>query len=126
MGRESIEIHIQTITGEKRDAAWGQHLSQRMDEQMRNALCARTQMEHRNNLRTGIDGQPEPEDLFGTAQSGAEFVQLEVLEMLELKVAERVLVQRLSVLKSASEPRRDGGLAVAEYPFGRGSIQPLG
>jgi hypothetical protein len=80
-------------------------------------------MEHRNNLRTGIDGQPEPKDLFGTAQPGAEFVQLEVRE---LQVAERVLVQRLSVQACASEPRRDGGLSVAEDPFGRGRVQPFG
>jgi hypothetical protein len=38
----------------------------------------------------------------------------------------RVLVQGLSVFASASEPRGDGGLSVAEDPFGGGSIQAFG
>ena len=49
----------------------GQALSQGMDEQMRHGLCARTELQHRKNLGEGIDGQPEPEHLFGAAEPGA-------------------------------------------------------
>jgi len=49
----------------------GQDLSQRMDHRMRHILRAQTQMEHGNNLGARIDGEPEPQDLLGVAQSGA-------------------------------------------------------
>ncbi len=39
---------------------------------------------------------------------------------------EEVLVQGLCVPACTSEPRRDGGLAIAEDPFGGGSVQPFG
>src|SRR5215469_14918607 len=94
-----------------------------MDHRMSHGLGAQTQMEHGKNLGAGIDGEPEPEDLLGAAQPGAEFVQL---QMRKVKVAERVLVQGLSVFASASEPHGDGGLSVAEDPFGGGSIQAFG
>jgi len=45
----------------------GQTLSQRVDEQMGHMLCARAELKHRNNFGEGIDGQPEPENLFGAA-----------------------------------------------------------
>jgi hypothetical protein len=45
---------------------------------MRHVLRAGTQLEDGKNLGAGIDGKPEPEDLFGTAEAGAQFVQLEV------------------------------------------------
>ena len=57
-------------------------------------------MEHRQNLRTGVDDQPEPQHLGTTAEPGSEFVQLQVRE---LEIAEVVLMQRLSVFASASE-----------------------
>ncbi len=41
-------------------------------------------------------------------------------------MAEGPLVQRLSVLPSASEPGGDGGLPVAEDSFGRRWVQPFG
>jgi hypothetical protein len=41
-------------------------------------------------------------------------------------MAEGPLVQRLSVLPSASEPCGDGGLPVAEDSFGRRWVQPFG
>jgi hypothetical protein len=43
-----------------------------------------------------------------------------------MEMAEEALVQRLSMLKSASQPRRDGGLSKAEDAFSRGSVQPFG
>src|SRR6266852_2692351 len=88
---------------------------------MRHVLRAGTQMEHGNNLRAGIDCQPQPQDLFVAAQPGAQFIQLEVRE---LEVAEVTLVQGLSVLASAGQPGSDRGLPVAEDTLcGRG-IQP--
>ena len=82
-----------------------------------------TQMEYRNKLGAGVDGQPEPQDLLGVAQPGAQFIQLEVRK---LEMGEEALVQGLSVLTCAPEPGGDGGLPVAEDPFGRGRVQPFG
>jgi hypothetical protein len=45
----------------------GQDLSQRMDDRMRRALRAGTQMEDWNDLCEGIDGQPKPEYLLVAA-----------------------------------------------------------
>jgi hypothetical protein len=59
-------------------------------------------MEHRKKLREGINGQPEPEHLLVAAQPGAQLVQLEVWE---LEVAERVLVQGLCMLESRGTAR---------------------
>ena len=69
-----------------------------------------------------IDGQPEPQNLFGAAQSGAQFVQLQAREV---QMEEEALVQGVRMLASARYPGGDGGLTVAENPFGGGSIQPL-
>ena len=46
------------LVGE-RDATRSQELSQRVDESMGHGLGAGTELKHRQNLRTGIDGQPE-------------------------------------------------------------------
>jgi hypothetical protein len=101
----------------------GQALSQGMNDAMCHVLGAGTELKHRKNLRTRIDGQPQPGDLLSTAQPRAQFVQL---HMRELEVAERVLVQLLSVRASASQPRGDGGLMVAEDAGGRGNVQSFG
>jgi len=90
---------------------------------MRHVLRAGAELKHRKNLGAGIDGQPEPEDLFGAVEPGAEFVQLQVREV---EMAEEALVQGVRVPACTSEPRRDGGLPVTEDPFGSGSIQPKG
>jgi hypothetical protein len=37
-------------------------------------------MEDGKNLRAGVDGQPEPEDVLIAAQPGSQFIQLEVWE----------------------------------------------
>jgi hypothetical protein len=80
MGRESIKVEIETITGEERDAARCQGLSQEVNNQVCRMLCTGTQLEHRKKLCAGVDGQPEPEHLCGTAQPGAQFVQLKMRE----------------------------------------------
>ena len=87
----------------------GQDLSQGVNDTMRRVLRARTELKHRKNLGEGINGQPEPQDLLGVAQPGAELVQLEVRQ---LEVAEAVLVQCLCMLPCPREPGRDGVLTV--------------
>ena len=94
VGRERIKVEIEPVTGKERETARGQALSERVDEQMRHMLCAGTELKHRKKFRARIDDQPQPEDLFGAAQPGSQFVQLQVRE---LEVAEIVLVQCLSV-----------------------------
>src|SRR5215831_19509013 len=86
-------------------------------------LRARTQMQDRKDFRPGVDRQPQPQDAAVAAESGAQFVQLDVRD---LQGVEAVLVQALSVLASTSEPPRDGRLTGAENPRGRRSIQPFG
>ena len=94
-----------------------------MDHPMSHVLGAGTQLEHRQNLGAGIDGQPEPEHLRSAAQPGAQFVQL---QMREMEMAEEVLVQGVRVLASAGEPGGNGRLPVAEDSLGGGSVQPFG
>ncbi len=78
---------------------------------MCHVLRAGAQMEHRNNLRERVDGQPEPQHLCGAAQPCAQFIQLQVWEV---QMAEEALVHGLRVLASA------------ENPFGSRRIQPFG
>jgi hypothetical protein len=61
--------------------------------------------------------------LFGTAQPRAQLVQLQVRQV---EITEAVLVQGLCMFPSASQPGDDGGLPVAEDPFGRRSVQSFG
>ena len=79
-------------------------------------------MEDGENLRARIDCQPEPEHLRGAAQPCSEFIQLEVRE---LEVTERVLVQGLHMLTSAEQPGGDSRLTVAEDPLSGARIQPF-
>ncbi len=94
-----------------------------MDDRVCHVLRAGTQIEDRKNLRSWVDGQPEPQNLFGAAQSGAQFVQLQVREV---QMEEEALVQRVCVLACARYPGGDGGLTVAENPFGDRRVQPFG
>jgi hypothetical protein len=80
---------------------------------MGHVLCSRAELKHRQKLGAGIDGQPEPQDLLGVAQPGAQFVQLQVRKV---EGAEAVLVQGLCMFPCASQPRGDGGLSVALRP----------
>src|SRR5215469_4541431 len=94
MSGECIEVHIEAITGENWETARSQTLSQRVNEPMRRLLRTRTELKHRDDLGEGIDGQPQPEDLCGAAQSGSQFVQLQVREV---QVAETALMEELCV-----------------------------
>ena len=57
--------------------------------------------------------------LCGAAEACAQFIQLQVWEP---EMAEEALVQSLCVFSCTSEPRRDGGLSVAEDPLGSRKI----
>src|SRR5690348_9882484 len=85
-------------------------------------LGAGTELKDGKKLGAGIDGQPEPEHLFGTAQAGAQFVQL---EMREVEMEEDPLVQSVRVYTCTSEPGGDSGLTITEDAFGGGRIQPF-
>jgi hypothetical protein len=74
-------------------------------------------------LRTGINGQPQPQDLFGAAQPGAQFVQLDIRK---LEMTEKMLVEALSVLPCAGQPGDNRRLTVAEDPLGGGRVQAFG
>src|SRR5258708_8813647 len=90
---------------------------------MCHVLCSGAELKHGQNLGERIDGQPQPEHVLRAAQPGSQFVQL---EMRDVQVAEAALMEDLCVPTCASEPQGDGGLTVAEDPFGGGSIQPFG
>jgi len=89
---------------------------------MRHVLCAGTQMEHRQYLGQGIDGQPEPEHLSGAAQPSSQFIQL---GMRQPEIGKEAFVQGLCMFPGASQPGADGGLSVAEDTFGSGRVQPF-
>ena len=76
-----IEVQIQAITGEERDAAGGQEVSQGVDDAMRCVLCAGAHMQDRKNFRAGVDGQPQPKHLGTAAEPCAQFIQLHVREL---------------------------------------------
>ena len=122
MGGEGIEVEVEPITGEQRDAAWGQHLSQGVYYRMGHVLGAGTQLEHWQYLRARIDDQPEPLHLCMAAQPRAQFVQLQVREP---QMSEGPLVQGLGVLACTREPPHDGRLTRAEDAFGSRRVQPF-
>ncbi len=90
---------------------------------MRNGLRARPQMEHRDDLGEGVNGQPEPLHLRMAAKPGAQFVQLQVREP---QMAEGPLVQGLGVFPCARQPGGDRGLSKTEDPRGSRKVQPFG
>ncbi len=90
---------------------------------MGHVLCAGTQMEHGKKLCARVDGQPEPQHVFGAAEPGAQFVQLEVREP---EMAEKALVQDLRVLTSTGQPGSDRGLSKAEDTLSSRRTQPFG
>jgi hypothetical protein len=63
VSRDGIEVEIEPVTGKEQDATRSQGLSQGVKNRVCQVLRARTQKEHRKNLRAGINGQPELEPL---------------------------------------------------------------
>ena len=88
---------------------------------MRHMLRAVLQLEHRQNLGAGIDGQPQ--NLLGAAQPGAQLVEL---QMREMQMAEDALVQGVHVPACSSEPSRHRGLSKAKDPLCGGKVEPFG
>jgi len=101
MSRQRIEVEIEPVTGEERETAGSQNLSQAVDNPMGRVLCTGIELKHRKHLGEGIDGQPQPQHLVRTPQPGAQFVQLEVWEP---EMAEGALVQGLCVLAGTGQP----------------------
>ena len=91
----------------------GQALSQTVDDRMCHVLRSGTQLEHRQKLGAGIDGQPEPQNLLGAAQPGAQLVQLHVRQV---QLAEETLVQGVRVTSCTREPPCNRGVSKAEDP----------
>jgi len=81
MSRERVKVEIEAITGEERDAARGQALLQGVNHPMGQVLRAGAELQHRQNFRAGINGQPEPEHLSTAAEPCAQFIQLHVREL---------------------------------------------
>jgi len=123
LGGESIEIQIEAIADEDRQAAKGQDLWERVDELMCHVLGTGTELKHRQNLGTRIDGQPQPQHLLRAPQPRAQFVQLEVREP---EMSEAALMQGLSVLASPDQPCGYGRLPNAEDPLCGRWVQPFG
>jgi hypothetical protein len=82
----------------------GQLLAQPVDEQLRHLVRSRTQLEHRNALGEWIDGHPEPQNLRVAAQACSQFIQL---QMRDLEMAERALMQDLGIRSCLQQPVRD-------------------
>ena len=68
---------------------------------MRHVLRAGTQIEDGKKLCARVDGQPQPEHLFGAAQPGAQFVQLEVRELEMARRSARARSERARLRESA-------------------------
>src|SRR6266487_4316821 len=94
-----------------------------MDHAVSRVLRTRTQIQDGKYLRTGIDGQPEPQDLFGATQPGTQFVQLDIRK---LEMTEKMLMEAVSVLSGAGQPGDDRRLTVAEDALGGGRVQTFG
>ncbi len=56
MSRQRIEVEIEPVTGEERETAGSQDLSERVDELMGHVLCSGAELKHRKNLRERVDG----------------------------------------------------------------------
>ena len=59
MSRQCVEVEIEPVTGEKRETAMSQEVSQGVDKQRGHVLGAGTQLEHGQNFGARINGQPQ-------------------------------------------------------------------
>jgi hypothetical protein len=96
MSGQRVEVEIEAIAGEDRQAARSQVPSQGVDNGMSHGLRARIELEHGQNLRARINDQTQPEHVSGATQSGSNFVQLQV----------QPLVDIVGELSSARQPRQ--------------------
>ena len=100
VGGERIKVTIESVAGKQWDVPRRQPLLKSMDKSMSHGLGAGAEFKRWKDLGEGIDRQPEPENLLGAAQPGAQFIQLQVREV---EVGEEALVQGLRVLPSSGQ-----------------------
>ena len=124
MSRDGIEVQIEAITREERDAERRVGSAAGSEEPGAPYVgCADEDESTGRIARARIDGQPQPEHLGGVAQSGSQFVQLQVREV---QVAEGVLMEEFRVLACSREPPRHRGVSKAEDPPCSRKIQSFG
>jgi hypothetical protein len=70
MGRQRVAIGVEPIAGEERQTPRSSWLVQRVDQQVRHGVSARTHLEHRNACGERIKGDPEPKHLRVARASG--------------------------------------------------------
>lgn len=93
-----------------------------MNQQVGHLVGPRTQLEDRDTLGEGVNGDPEPKDLRAATQARAHLIKLDVRD---LQVREDALVQGLSMGSGPQEPSGNGRLAHTKDPFRRRDIQPF-
>jgi hypothetical protein len=117
MGTQRVEVQIQAVAGEDRQASRSEALLEVVDDHVGHSLRTRTQMEHWNDFGDRVNGEPQPQAMSSTAQPSADLIQL---HMRQMEGAKGAIVQRGAVRPCPHEPGRDGGLAVTEHARGRG------
>src|SRR5262249_38757343 len=123
MGGECVEIEIETIAGERRDAARRETPVEIVDQCMCRILRARTQMQHGDQLADRINRQPQPQRVHAAPQPSAELVEL---DMQQVQVPQGAVVQRRTVPPRTCQPGGDGSGTVAKNPHGSGHREPFG
>ena len=116
MGGQGVEVEVQAITGEERNASRSQELSQGVKNQVRHVLRAGTELEDGKKLRRGVETQPKPLHLRMAAQPRAQFIQL---DMREPEMGEETFMQGVCMRACARQPGGDRGLSKAENSRGR-------
>jgi hypothetical protein len=80
VGRQRVEVQVQPITGENRQAARGKPETQVMDDGMRCHLGPRAKVQHRDEFGQWVERHPQPEDVCSITEACPEFIELEVWE----------------------------------------------
>ena len=122
MGRQGIEVEVEAIAGEDREAVGCQVLPQGMDHVMGSILSARTEVEHRDQLAERVNDDPEPQHVGAVTQPRAEFIQLEVGQVQLLQPA---VMQASTMLPGTRDPARNRLLGVAEHAASSRDTQPF-
>jgi hypothetical protein len=82
-----------------------------MDQSVGEVLGAWAELEGGDELGLGIEGDPDPEIVGLIAESGVEFIEL---EMANVQVAEEVRMNLVGVRAGAGEPEAQGGVGMAK------------
>jgi len=81
MGRQGLEIEVQSVAREHGEAAARQPPMQLVNHRMGGGLGSRAQVQHHHDFGQRIESQPEPQHMRPGAKPGPQFVQLEVREV---------------------------------------------